>query len=859
MSDLTAHTNEADPDPVNLKHVWEHATTEGTPDTLQIRAFGPPQLLLADQPLSFVRRKSVALLIYLAATRRPHTRDALANLLWGDLPQERAAANLRKVLVELREQIDAAVIITRHSVAINPAYPLWFDVTAFETAVERGIAATDVPALEAAADRYHDDFLAGFTLADADDFDEWVLLYREYLHSRLIQALQILAQIRADLRDDRAAIAATTRLIALDPWREEAYRQLMLILARNGERSAAIAQYEACRRVLAAELGVEPMEETTAIYQRLLVDPAPPAHTLPPVSDPFVGREQELQYIATRLTNPVCRMLTLVGLPGVGKTQLALHAAHAHLGRNALVEPAFPDGIYYLPLTAPAAGADPTTHALAAIAAAIGVSVPASGPLRQLEAALRGKTILLVLDDLDATGRGIEALSPFLARCPGITVLATSGSQLQTPEEWVLEITGLELPATPAAVETSPAGALLLHHAQRHGASNALTAMDREAIGRICRTVEGHPLALILAAHWRAAMSFTAIADGLARDLDLLETTHPAIPERHRSLRATLAQVVEHLPQIDRAMLQRLAVFAGGFDRDAARAVAEAPPLRLLALSGYSVLTCGREGRYAVPSLIRHVLASAPIAPKEVAAVGGRHATYYAGIVSSCACYGSEEPYAWRAIEAERENVRAAWDWAVRHNQIAMLMTMYEGIMLWYEHTGRPDEWAEAFGGAVRAARRTLRDRGAFPRALGWLLLGYGRAQMQRRHYAEAAISFEEARDRARAVGVPALEGRSLLASGEALSACGAVEDARARCREALALAEATGASHLEAESLVQLGLLALTANDRDEATALFERAIARYRDLQQPFVRSLTGIAAPTAYEKDALIFLCA
>ena len=301
MCETAAHIDGTDPTPIDLMHIWEQLTEVRPPDTLQVRAFGAPQVLLGELPLAFVRRNSVALLVYLAATRRPHTREALANLLWGDLPQESAAANLGKVLVELRERVDDAVIITRQTVALNPDYPIWLDVEAFEIAVDRGIAAADTHALEAAAERYHGDFLAGVILSDADDFDEWVLLYREHLHSRLTQALQTLAQIRADRREDQAAMAATVRLLALEPWREEAYRQLMLLLARNGERSAAIAQYEACRRVLAAELGVEPMEETTAIYCQLLVDPAPPPHTLPPVCDLFVGRDRELHSIATRL------------------------------------------------------------------------------------------------------------------------------------------------------------------------------------------------------------------------------------------------------------------------------------------------------------------------------------------------------------------------------------------------------------------------------------------------------------------------------------------------------------------------------------------------------------------------------
>src|SRR4029079_4272797 len=124
-----------------------------------------------------------------------------------------------------------------------------------------------------------------------------------------------------------------------------------------------------------------------------------------------------------------------------------------------------------------------------------------SGALRQLEGALRGKRMLLIVDDLERAG--VRAVSQVLARCAGVTVLATADRWMGIREEWTLEVTGLAVPGTAAAVEGSAAGAGLLHHARRHGGGEELTAVDREAIGRICRAVDGHPLALILAAHWR--------------------------------------------------------------------------------------------------------------------------------------------------------------------------------------------------------------------------------------------------------------------------------------------------------------------------------------------------------------------
>jgi DNA-binding SARP family transcriptional activator len=261
---------------------------------LYIYALGVSTIALSGAALTFARQKSLALLIFLAVTRRAHSRAALATLLWGDLPQERALANLRKTLSELRQRVGDAIAITYHTVALVPDYPTWLDVATFEAAVDRGIAAADHVALTAAVTHYRDDFLTGFSVPGAEGFDEWLLLYREDLRDRLIEALQALAALHAARHEDRAAIAVASRLIALDPWREEGYRQLMQLLARNGERSAAIAQYEACRQVLAVELGVEPMEETTALYRQLLATPADPDTPrlgAPPRADPPTPRE----------------------------------------------------------------------------------------------------------------------------------------------------------------------------------------------------------------------------------------------------------------------------------------------------------------------------------------------------------------------------------------------------------------------------------------------------------------------------------------------------------------------------------------------------------------------------------------
>jgi DNA-binding SARP family transcriptional activator len=236
---------------------------------LTIAAFGTPILRRGDVPLVFIRRKTVALLLYLAVTRRAHSRDALADLLWSELPQERAQANLRKSLCELREQVGTAVRSYHHTVALNPDYPMVLDVAAFEAAVTRGSVAGDVLLLAQAVARYSEDFLAGFNMPEAERFDEWLCLYREHLREQLIAALESLTTLYVERGEYRAALGPARRVVALDPWREGGQRQLMRVLAAMGDRAAAVAQYERCRRTLAEELGVAPSAETVALYEQL--------------------------------------------------------------------------------------------------------------------------------------------------------------------------------------------------------------------------------------------------------------------------------------------------------------------------------------------------------------------------------------------------------------------------------------------------------------------------------------------------------------------------------------------------------------------------------------------------------------
>ena len=322
---------------------------------LSLSFLGPFQVTLDGVPVTkFATDHTRALLSYLAVeSRRPHRREALADLLWPDRPEQAARHNLRQALSNIRRVIGdrdaspAFLLITRQTVQFNQASDYWLDVTAFTTLLETckthlhrrlEVCRPCMQRLEQTAELYRGNFLEGFTLVDSRPFEEWVLTQQEWLHHQVMTVFRHLARYHEQLGEYELAQRYTMRQLELEPWREEAHRRLMRLLAFDGQRSAALAQYETCRRMLAEELGVEPAEETTTLFAQIEagelshLGPTIPPHNLPAQLTSFVGREAELALITERLGNPNYRLVTLVGPGGVGKTRLALKAAAQQTG-----------------------------------------------------------------------------------------------------------------------------------------------------------------------------------------------------------------------------------------------------------------------------------------------------------------------------------------------------------------------------------------------------------------------------------------------------------------------------------------------------------------------------------------------
>lgn len=688
---------------------------------LALYVLGPFHLTRQGMPITAFRSDKVrALLVYLALEHdRPHRRDELASLLWPEMSDEAARRNLRLSLHRLRQTLgddeaSALFNLTRDTVQCR-LKTIWVDALAFEemlTSVRRhpheAVEKCDVCAkhLTRAVDLYRGDFLQGFILKDTLPFSEWVAVQRERWHYLAVKALFWLAEYhrRRGRFDDACRYAQ--RQLELEPWREEAHRQLMDVLARLGDVSAALAQYEACCHVLAEEFGVAPDEETQRLYRRIRQMRRAPSPSLPTQFTSFVGREREMAWLGERLNDPHTRLVTVVGPPGVGKTRLALEAAATHAA-------AFLNGVCFVPL----ADVHTPEHLEDVLAERLGCDGGRRGTARdQVLRCLHEREMLLILDNFegllaapdDRHREVVRILEDIAQHASAIKVLITSREPLHVSWEWVLRLEGLRCASEAAQADEggvlmSPAGRLFTKRAQQVY-WDFDPQQEAPHIARICRLVEGLPLGLELAAAWLDRLSCREIADRLQHHLDFLEAPFQDVEERHRSLRAAFESSWQLLSPDQQRALRRLAVFVGEFTVGAAREVAEVPAAVLEVLADKSLLYRTASGRYGMHEMVRTFAREKLHAvPTEVEDVARRHSRYYAHLFHARVndLRGAKQGQALDVIRQEWPNVRAAWAWAIGHRNEETILAALEGLYHFLELSGRFREGAEMLGQAL--------------------------------------------------------------------------------------------------------------------------------------------------------------
>ncbi len=799
---------------------------------LELTLLGETTIRLNGKPASDLpSRKAEALLLYLVCTQRPYSRELLADFFWDDRTSEQALANLRSLLSGLRRSFKPFLEITRQTVSFKENSPHWIDVVEFQRLAQT----ENITDWETAVSLYQADFLAGFDIRDSRGFEEWLTLERERHQRTVIHLLRRLIQHFLDRQLYQKGIRCAARLLAISPLSEWAHRQMMLLLARNDQRGEALRQYQTCCAVLVKELGIDPSPETTALYERIRAATDTRRHNLPVATAPFVGRVQELDQIQAQLVRPSCRLLTLVGPGGIGKTRLALQMAQTAVGT-------YLNGVFFVPLAA----ITTPEFIIPAIAEALDFTFAGAAPPKsQLLNYLQAKELLLVLDNFEHLLGGGQLLAEMSQTLPDVKLLVTSRERLNLQTEWTVEVGPLPLPNGQSEQPTD-AQILFVQMAQRAQANFELTAESQPEIAKICHLVAGVPLGIELASAWVRQLSCAEIAEELAQGVGFLQTRAGDVPNRHRSLQAVFDHSWALLSAEEQQVLAQLTVFRGGFTREAARQVTQASLWTLTALVDKSLLQREANGRFEMLEMVRQFAAERLVTmPDREANTRARHTHYYLLLLhhQEDHWHADERQQALNLLSPEIENVRSAWHWAVAALEDVAAGGVAKAAVEWldqalvslyflYESRGWFQDGAAAFGWAMAALEEIAQQEAEHLQTYGRLLVRYGRFVTYLGQYEKAqqvlekALGHLQATDNAKEISLC----RSYLAIVNIFQ--GKYEQAVQEAEASLQLTEKLG--HLPGQAFAQnlRGTLAHRLGDYAKAREHYEASLQLRREL---------------------------
>jgi predicted ATPase/DNA-binding SARP family transcriptional activator len=797
------------------------------PPRLVLQFLGLPQIYIDDQPIATDRRKAIALLAYMAVndvgqTHQKYSRESLSALLWPDYEQAKAFSNLRRTIWEVHQAIgENWFIAERESIHLNAdADPsthsagqrIDLDVTRFQGLLSQGSQQNDpalrIPLFVEATKLYRNHFLTGFSLKDAYPFNEWAFAESEELRRQLLDALTLLLQDYCTLGEADKAIPYGRRLIALDPLNESAHRQLMEVYLQAGQHSAALKQYQTCEQLLRKELNLDPQPETRALYKKIRkgevkpvrvekqIETFTPRHNLPSQLSTFIGREKEQEEIIDLLENN--RLVTLAGVGGIGKTRLSLQ-----VGRKLLND--YPGGVWFVPLDSLSNPAlVPTT-----VAAVFDIREGPDRPVVEiLINKLRDPTTLLIFDNcehlLDACAQLITGL---LANCPNLKTLTTSREILNLNGEATYFLPPLSLPEDnkPLAENLTEYESVQLFtdRATLAQSSFRLTQVNARTVVNICRRVDGIPLAIELAAARVNILQVREILKQLGDSFSLLAGDTRGMLPRHETLQASVDWSWGLLTKDEQNFLRQLSVFAGGWTLESSRAVCDGDILALTnSLVKKSLIMVEqeseRETRYRFHEIVRQYMRERLRESSEEQNIGTRHLNYFLQLSEQAepALRGSEQRVWHARLRDDRDNIRAALEWAVKTDVEAGLYMTSRLRRYWESFDMREGaRWLAEFIESPGSKDFPLTKAKALL-VYGWIL-GWMQQHTQARSAALACLELF------RACGDLQGEIDGLLLLGYV----GLVTDGRKQLRQqALAIAQTLGDTWRQAWATFQLG-----------------------------------------------------
>ena len=667
---------------------------------LKLTVLGTLEIQLDGQPVPLPTRKTAALLAYLGVTGKSHTRDSLSALLWPESDTFHARNSLRGTLWKLStsglaDWVEADPIW----IGIRSGYDL--DEAAFQQAASQAFTHNHPPEeacqqciawLTQAASLYQGEFLKGFSLKDSLEFDDWQVYQAEGLRQRYSQVLERLVQLLGQAGAWQQALGYARSWTNLDPLHEPAQRALMRLYAQTGKRELALKRFRLLKEMLQEELGVEPDAESRRLYEEILHrrasgQPAQPPggngsrfedvpnHNLPAQLTSFIGREKEISGILPLLSgannSSSHRLVTLTGPGGSGKTRLGLQIASLLLDSYS--------GVWFVQI----AGLNDPEMVPRAAASALNLhEQPGREAVETMVHFLRarGRT-LLVLDNCEHLLSACAHMAALLLEeCPQLCILATSIQALGVSGEVIWPVPGLAMPPTApepsAMLAQSEAAYLFVERARLVQPRFELTERNSTTVDRICRKLDGLPLAIELAAARTKVFSAEEIDARLENRFQLLKTSSLTIETRHQTLQAVVEWSYNLLDAPEQALFDRLSVFQGGFSLDAAEAVCQAddsapPVLDLLVSLVEKSMVLADPGasmgtRYHLLANLQQYGQRQLRARGEEPDVQRRHAEYYHRLAEEAdpGLRGPDQLDWLERLEVELDNLRAALAWS---------------------------------------------------------------------------------------------------------------------------------------------------------------------------------------------------
>jgi predicted ATPase/DNA-binding SARP family transcriptional activator/DNA-binding CsgD family transcriptional regulator len=920
---------------------WSEAQMGSKPEAVRVWLLGGFRVSVGSRTIQqnewrLKKAASLVKLLALAPGHRLHREQAM-DLLWPDSSTRAASNNLRQVLYGARRILDPAsdshksyLSVQDEQLTLCPETQLWVDVDAFEEAAKTARRARDPAVYRAAIDLYAGDLLP------EDRYEEWVENRREELRQLYLALLIGLAGLYEERDEHGLAIEALRRATAKEPTLEEAHAALMRLHALSGRPEQALAQYERLRDTLVRGLGTQPGATARRLRDEIATgrfsptlpagpvqeEPSDPRrHNLPAQRTSFVGREREMVEVKRLLS--MTRLLTLTGTGGSGKTRLALEVARSLVG-------AYLDGVWLVEL-APLSEGDLLTQE---VAGTLEVQEQPGQPLTNtLLDTLGDKELLLVVDNcehlVEATAQLMDTL---LDSCPRLRVLATSREPLDISGEVNRPVPTLSLPGTTdGGSDGRPNEEFTLESLMRYEAVRLfvdrarlrlpdfeVTQENAGAVARVCRKLEGIPLAIELATARMGALAVEQVAQRLEVSLDVLKGASRSAEPRQQTLRATLDWSYNLLSEVERGMFRRLSVFAGGWTLEAAEAVCLGDGIEqedILDLLGglvdKSLVVAGEATggsvRYRMLEPIRQYAREKLEESGEADEVQGWHAAFFFAVAEEAKpeLFGPQQNLWVERLEREHDNLREALSWVLEREE-AELGHRFGGALWRFWHTGghlsEGIAWLErvlAGGELVSAPARVKALEG-----MGWLVQLQGDTERAVAAYEEMLKLSRELDDKGNVATALNSLGTLAVARGDnerarvlleenlqvlrqleeegnaattlkryhALNLLGILaineEDDYARgaalWEESLALAREAGDTYRVGASLQCLGYAALLQGNYEQATALCEETLVVARELGSAGVEIMPetlinlGLAARARGEhKRAIAFL--